>query len=85
MEQITIGYVRVQLLNENIVRLEAKRDGKFFDDDSFFIPDKGQYRDSSVLYTREDGVICFGEYELYISENAKSLKARKEREKSLYL
>ena len=73
MEQITIGYVRVQLLNENIVRLEAKRDGKFFDDDSFFIPDKGQYRDSSVLYTREDGVICFGEYELYISENAKSL------------
>lgn len=73
MEQLISGNVRVQLLNENIVRLEANRNGKFFDDNSFFIPDRGQYSDSSVLYSREEGVICFGEYELYIPENAKSL------------
>lgn len=73
MEQFISGNVRVQLLSENVVRLEAKRNGKFFDENSFFIPDRGQYADSSVSYTREDGVICFGEYRLYVAENAKSL------------
>lgn len=73
MEQIIIGNIRVQLLSENTVRVEYGKNGKFCDDDTFFIPDRSQYENTHIAYTVEDNVICFGEYELYIPENAKSL------------
>lgn len=73
MKQIISGNVRVQLLSENVVRLEVKKDGKFFDEHSLIIPDREQYADSSVSYTREEDAICFGGYRLYVSQNAKSL------------
>ena len=73
MEQIVIGNIRVQLLSENTVRVEYGKNGKFCDDATFFIPDRSQYENTHIAYTVEDNVICFGEYELYIPENAKSL------------
>lgn len=73
MEQIIIGNIRVQLLSENTVRVEYGKNGKFCDDDTFFIPDRSQYENTHIAYTVEDNVICLGEYELYIPENAKSL------------
>lgn len=36
------------------------------------MPNKTDYKDD-VEYSENDGVVCFGEYELYIPENAKSL------------
>ena len=40
MEQIVFGGIRVQLLSEDVVRLErAGKDG-FFDENTFFIPDR---------------------------------------------
>lgn len=73
MEKIIIGNIRVELLSEDIVRIEYAKGGRFFDADTFFIPDKSQYAKTAVPHTCENNVICFGEFELYIPENAKSL------------
>ncbi len=73
MEQIILGKVRVQLLSEDIIRIECSKNGKFCDDNTFLIPNKTNYENNEVAYTQENGVVCFGEYELYIPENANSL------------
>lgn len=73
MEQFIIENIRIQLLSEDIVRIERMKKGKFCDNNTFFIPNKEQYKKSSITFTQEEGVICFGGYELYIPENAKSL------------
>jgi len=73
MEQFTYGKVRVQLFREEIVHIEYENRGKFCDENTFFIPNKTNYENNEVAYSENDGVICFGEYELYISPNAKSL------------
>ncbi len=72
MEQIVYGNLRVQLLSEEIVRIEYAKNGKFCDENTFFIPNRTDYT-GGVLYTQEENVICFGEYELYLPEKAKSL------------
>jgi len=72
MEQIVYGNIRVQLLSEDIVRIEYAKNGKFCDENTFFIPNRTSCTDG-VLYTFNEGVICFGEYELYLPENAQSL------------
>ena len=73
MEQIISGNIRVQLLSENIIRIEYGKNGKFCDKNTFFIPNKTEYENNEVAYSREDNAVCFGEYKLYIPENAKSL------------
>lgn len=73
MEQIISGKVRVQLLSADIIRIECSKNGKFCDDNTFLIPNKTNYENNEVAYTHKKGVVCFGEYELYIPEDAKSL------------
>ena len=72
MEQIISGNVRVQFLSEDIVSIEYGEKGKFCNDNTFFIPNKSYY-DNKVTYALKNGAIVFGEYELYVPENAKSL------------
>ena len=73
MEQIIYGNIRVQLLSEDILHIEYAKNGAFCDESTFFIPNKEQFAKTEVGYTQEEGVVCFGEYELYLPENAKSL------------
>lgn len=73
MEQIIYGNVRVQLLSENTVRVEYGKNGKFCDENTFFIPNRTQYV-GGVSFTQKEGVICFGEYVLYLPANAISLE-----------
>ena len=73
MEQIISDKVRVQLLSADIIRIECSKNGKFCDDDTFFIPNKTNYENNKVAYTHKNGAVCFGEYKLYIPEDAKSL------------
>ena len=61
MEQIIYGNIRVQLLSENIVRIEYGKKCAFCDENTFFIPNRTAFTDG-VLYTQEEGVVCFGEY-----------------------
>ncbi len=72
MEQIIYGNIRVQLLSEEIVRIEYGKNGKFCNENTFFIPNRTEYK-GSVSYTREKEAICFGDYKLCLSESAKSL------------
>lgn len=72
MEEIIYGNIRVQLLSEEIVRIEYGKNGKFCDENTFFIPNRTEYK-GSVSYTREKEAICFGDYKLCLSESAKSL------------
>ena len=72
MEQIISGNVRVQLLSKDIVRIEYGEKERFCDENTFFIPNKSSY-DKKVAYAQKNGAIVFGEYELCVPENAKSL------------
>lgn len=65
MEQIILGNIRVQLLSDEIVRIEYGKKGEFCDDNTFFIPNRTDYT-GGVVYTEAEGVICFGEYKLHI-------------------
>ncbi len=73
MEQIVYGNIRVQLLSEEIVHIEYAKNGKFCDENTFFIPNRTNFV-GGVSYSQEEDVVCFGAYELYLPENAKSLK-----------
>ena len=73
MQQLVSGNIRIQLLSEDIVRIECKKKGKFCDENTFLIPDKEQYSDSNVQFAQEGNTVRFCGYELLIPENAKSL------------
>ncbi len=73
MQSIQIGNIRVQLLSENLIRLEYGRRGRFCDKNTLHIPDRSIFADAEVAYSLEENVLCFGEYALYIPENARSL------------
>lgn len=73
MEQLILENIRIQLLSEKIIRLECAENGRFCDENTFFIPGKSDYQKTTVAHFRKENVICFGEYELYIPENDKSL------------
>lgn len=73
MEQIISGNIRVQLLSGNVIRIEYGKDGKFCNENTFFIPEREQYADTCVAYSENENVVCFGDYELYVPENAKTL------------
>ncbi len=73
MENIVIGNIRVQLLSDDLVRIEYGKNGRFENRNTFFIPNRSDYEKTEVAYTVEENVVCFGECELYIPEDGKSL------------
>lgn len=73
MEQVVCGNIRVQFFGREIVRIEYGENGSFCDKNTFFVPDKTRYEDTSIAYTWENGALCFGCYILYLPADAKSL------------
>lgn len=73
MEQIIYGNIRVQLLSEEIVRIEYGKNGKFCNENTFFIPNRTEYT-GGVSYTQKEGIVVFGKYQLYLPANAQSLE-----------
>ena len=73
MEQIICGNIRVQLLNDEIVRLEYSSKGRFCDENTFFIPNKTEYARTRITYSVNNDVINFGEYALYLPKNGRGL------------
>ena len=73
MEQIILRNIRVQLLSEEVVRVECGKNGKFCDENTLFILNCSRYKATKVAYTEKDGAICFGSYTLCIPENTDSL------------
>lgn len=73
MKQCIFGNLRIQILSEKIIRLEYGKDCKFCDENTLFIPDRGQYDTASVSYTQQGGEIRLGGYMLTVPEAAQSL------------
>lgn len=72
MRQIILGNIRVQFLSEEIVRIEYGKNTKFCDENTFFIPSRSNFGNKGADAFK-NGAIVFGEYELYVPENARSL------------
>lgn len=72
MEQVIWGNIRVQFWNARILRVEYAKTGKFCDANTLFIPNRAG-DPSGIAYTANEGGIRFGEYEIHLPRNAKSL------------
>lgn len=73
MEQYIFGQIRLQVLNNNVVRVEQGVNGKFFDEDSFLIPNRKElYCDNVHSTATKDGVIV-GDYTFCLPSDATAL------------
>lgn len=75
MNQMIYGNIRVQLLSEDIIRIEYGKNG-FCDKNTFFIPNRTLYSEN-VANTQGEGTVRFGEYELLLPANAEGLSGVK--------
>ncbi len=71
MEKFVIGNIRVQILNNDIIRLEYGKQGKFFDGNSFFIPNRVIAKNTDA-HIEDKNVVCLGSYRLFVPENTLS-------------
>lgn len=74
MKEIIYHQVRVQLLCEEIVRVEYGKQGQFCDKNTFLIPNRSDFADTQVLCREEEGVVCFGAYRLYLPDGQEGLQ-----------
>ena len=65
MTQYINGNIRVQLLSEDIVRIEYGKDGAFCDENTSFIPNRTDYAETRVAYTEEEARQLILDYENY--------------------
>lgn len=77
MKQITYGDIRIQLLSEEIVRIEYGQAGKFCDENTFFIPNKKSFENSACDWQEKRGELTFGDYKLTYLLGSRSLKGVK--------
>lgn len=65
---IIVGDVRVQILDENTFRFEEKYKGGFEDENTFFIPNRDDYKGAVFTEEDKDGyhVIDLGDTEIYV-------------------
>ncbi len=73
MQIIRIGNIRVQLLTQEIIRLEYGRGGRFCDRSTFHIPDRQQFAATEPTYCMEESALHFGDYTLHLPEKSRSL------------
>ncbi len=76
MTEIIYGNIRVQFVQKDVVRIEYAKKGKFCDENTFVVPDRGALG-ATVAYKQNGGEICFGEYQLCLPENSLSLSGIK--------
>ncbi len=77
MNQLVYNDIRVQFLSEDIIRVERAKKGLFCDNNTFFIPDRGQFEEYAIEYSFNEGVLCFGDYELYLPTSRNTLSGLK--------
>ncbi len=62
MRQATYGDLRVQVLSDDIIRIELKGKNGFVDADTFFVPNKTQYESSAPNVKAGGRTVTVGEY-----------------------
>lgn len=73
MKQFIKDNVRIQFFNEEIVRVEYAKNGKFCDENTFFVPNKTEFKDTDITFFADGEKIRFGAYALTIPENGRGL------------
>lgn len=73
MEKIINNNIRIQFLDERIVRLELRKDDGFCDKNTLFVPDRSLFGNGFADFICDGNTIRFGDYKLLLSENTSSL------------
>lgn len=75
MKDFIINQVRVQILSQNVVRIEQARRGKFCDESTYFIPDRSVFEGCDATFSQNGGncVISWNNYELIVPQGATGL------------
>lgn len=74
MKEFIISKVRVQLLSENVVRIEQSRRGGFCDEPTYFIPDRLEFKGYDATVSQNAGcVISWNDAELVVPQGAQNL------------
>lgn len=76
MREFVFGNLRVQLLSEDIIRLEYAKKGKFCDKNTLLIPDRGAFG-SDVKYKSYGSYIIVNGYTIAVPDGARSLSGVK--------
>lgn len=73
MKQFIFGNVRVQVLCNDIVRIERGEHGRFSDANTFLMPNKISFRDREVCAEQKGNAVVVGKYRLTVPEGAEDL------------
>ena len=73
MEQFIFGQIRVQVLNARVVRVEQSGNGKFFDKDTFLIPNRKEVCDDDVCAMATDCGVAVGNYTICLPQNTSDI------------
>jgi len=73
MEQFIFGQIRLQVLNNNVVRIEQSVNGKFFDENTFLIPNRNELCRDDVQATATENGVVIGDYTFCLPSNANAL------------
>lgn len=73
MTQYIYGDIRIQFFSEEIIRIEQSKDGRFCDENTFFVPNKSNYLHTKVGFTVDETGITFGKYRIRFPKNRRTL------------
>ena len=88
MENIIVGKLRIQLISENIIRIEKSYKNSFEDRNTFFIPNRNNF--NTINYQKEEDdnyvIISFNNYKLYIpkSNEYSKIKIINDKKETIY-
>ncbi len=84
MKEYVIDSVRIQALSDDIVRIEQAENGRFNDADTFFVPDKAQYRNTAPKWSVKGRTATVGAYTITVPNDGLSGVTVKKNGKTVY-
>ena len=84
MKEYVIDGVRIQALSDDIVRIEQAENGRFNDADTFFVPDKAQYRNTAPKWSVKGRTATVGAYTITVPNDGLSGVTVKKNGKTVY-
>lgn len=73
MEQYIFGQIRLQVINNSVVRVEKSVNGKFFDENTFLIPNRKEACCENEHSTATNDGVVVGDYTVRLPANANAL------------
>lgn len=73
MEQYIFGQIRLQVINNSVVRVEKSVNGKFFDENTFLIPNRKEACCENEHSTVTNDGVVVGDYTIRLPANANAL------------